>query len=180
MQIKTRAVIIVSKILPLTTRVQKGLALIKESRYQKKPFWGEGLTVLDEETIKLPLVKRKALAVKKVLSEMPVDIKDHELIVGSAIQGPLTVRVPFPEYATQEEKEAAAKKRTNTRSVFGHFAPFYPRYLKLGVDGLQKMAEDKLNEIQQKGTGPGKETWYEAVIISLDGLKELIRRLMIS
>jgi len=176
MQIKKRAVTIVSKTLPLTTRVQKGLALIKESRYHKKARWGEGLTVLDEETVKLPLVKRKALAIKKILSEMPIDIKDYELIVGSAIQGPTTVRASLPEYATQEEVEAAAKKRTNPLSVFGHSSPYYPRYLELGLGSLQKMAEEKLDEVRQKGTEPEKEAWYEAVIMSLGGLKELIRR----
>jgi len=169
-------VTIVSRTLPLTTRVQKGLALIKESRYHKKTRWGEGLTVLDEETVKLPLVKRKALAIKKILSEMRVDIKDHELIVGSAVQGPVTVRASLPEYATQEEVEAAAKKLTETTSVFGHFSPYYPRYLKSGLGGLRKMAEEKLEKVRRKGTEPEKEAWYESVIISLDGLKELIRR----
>ena len=167
---------IISKTVPLSARVQKGLALIKESRYQKKARWGEGLTVLDEETVKLPLVKRKALAIKKILSEMPIDIKDYELIVGSAIQGPITVQMSLPEYATQEELEAAAKKRTNPLSVFGHSSPYYPRYLELGLGGLQKMAEEKLDEVRQKGTEPEKEAWYEAVIMSLGGLKELIRR----
>ncbi len=176
MQIKKKAVTIVSKTLPLTTRVQKGLALIKESRYQKKAHWGEGLTVLNEETVKLPLVKRKALAIKKILSEMPIDIKDYELIVGSAIQGSTAVRASLPEYATQEEVKAAAKKLTETTSVFGHFSPYYPRYLKLGLGGLRKMAEEKLEKVRQKGTEPEKEAWYESVIISLDGLKELIRR----
>ena len=134
---------IVNKTLPLSARVQKGLKVIEESRLHKKSLWGEGLTVLDEEIVKLPLVKRKALAIKKVLSEMPIDIKDYELIVGSAIQGPVTVRASLPEYATQEEVEAAAKKRTNSLSVFGHSSPYYPRYLELGLSGLQRMAEEK-------------------------------------
>ena len=62
------AVEIVSKTLPYTARVQKGLELVQEGRFQEKPIWGKGLTVLDEETAKLPLVKRKDLAIKKVLS----------------------------------------------------------------------------------------------------------------
>ena len=33
-----------------------------------------------------------------------------------------------------------------------------------------------MEEVRQKGTEPEKEAWYESVIISLDGLKELIRR----
>ena len=76
---------IVSKTLPLSARVQKGLQTVEESRLHKKSVWGEGLTVLDEETVKLPLVIRKALAIKKVLSEMPVGIKDYELLVGERV-----------------------------------------------------------------------------------------------
>ena len=68
------AVEIVSKDLELSPRVQRGLKLAQEGRFQKKQLWEGGLfsTVLDEETARLPLVKRKALAIKKVLSEMPV------------------------------------------------------------------------------------------------------------
>lgn len=168
---------IVSKTVPLSARVQKKLKLITEGRYQKQTAWGKGLTVLDEETVKLPLIKRKALAIKKVLSEMPVEVEKNEPLVGSAM--PLfAVRheTTFPEYATREEKEAAAKKLTRTGSVFGHFCPNYHRYLKLGLGGLRKIAENKLDEVRQKGTEPEKEAWYESVIISLDGLKELIRR----
>lgn len=176
MQTKKGEMMIVSKSLPLTARVQKGLALIKESRYHQKTRWGEGLTVLDEETVKLPLVKRKALAINKILSEMPIDIKDHELIVGSAIRGPSMVRAPLPEYATPEEIEDAIQKRTSPLSVYGHSSPYYPRYLELGCTGLQKMAQEKLEEVRQKGTEPEKESWYQAVIISLGGLQEFIRR----
>lgn len=167
---------IVSKTLPLTARVQRRLKIVEESRLHKKPFWGEGLTVLDEESVKLPLVKRKALAIKKVLSEMPVNIKDYELLVGSIIQNSTEGRAPFPEYATREEKEAAAKKFVNTRAIFGHIELYYPKYLKLGLSGIRKIAEDKLAEVKSKGTEPEKEAWYESVLISLDGLRNLHQR----
>ena len=167
---------IISKTLPLTVRVQKGLEEVEESRLHEKKRWGEGLTVLDEETVKLPLVKRKALAVKKVLSEMPVDIKDYELIVGRILQSSIHNRPAFPEYATEEEKEIAAKKRSGTSSIFGHIEPHYARCLKYGLSGLRKIAEDELAELRSKGNEPEKETWYESVLISLEGLRNLIQR----
>ena len=167
---------IVSKTLPLSARVQKGLKVIEESRLRKKSLWGEGLTVLDEETVKLPLVKRKALAIKKVLSEMPIDIKDYELLVGSINQSSVSESAPFPEFATREEKEAAAKKFVSTRAIFGHIELYYPKYLKLGLSGIRKIAEDKLTEVKGKGTEPEKEAWYESVLISLDGLQNLHQR----
>lgn len=167
---------IVSKTLPLSTRVQRGLKVVEESRLHKKPFWGEGLTVLDEETVKLPLVKRKALAIKKVLSEMPVNIKDYELLVGSIIQNSTRGRAPFPEYATREEKEATAKKFVGPGSIFGHIELYYPKILRLGVSGIRKITEDKLAEVKSNGTEPEKEAWYEAVLISFKGLQNLHER----
>lgn len=167
---------LVCKTLELTPRVQKGLKLAQEGRFQKKPMWGEGLTVLDEETAKLPLVQRKALAIDKVLSEMPVEILEHELVVGFTTPGSIGSGKPFPDYATPEEIEAAARRYTNTSSVFAHFCPSYPKYLRLGLGGLRKLAEDKLGEVRQKGPEPEKEAWYEAVIMALDGMKGFVRR----
>ena len=167
---------IVSNTLELTPRIQKGLKLKHEGRFQEREFWGEGLTVLNEVTIKLPLVIRKALGIEKVLKEMPVKIEDHELIVGSAIQNSVGSNSPFPEYATQEEKDAAAGRYTGTLSVFGHFCPSYPKIFHLGVNGLQKQAEEKLAEVRQNNEDTEKEAWYEAVIITLDALKSFILR----
>ncbi len=72
---------VISKTLPLSARVQKGLEITAEGRFRRKEVWGEGLTVLDGETAKLPLVKRKALAIKKILSEMPVMIKRRQQVI---------------------------------------------------------------------------------------------------
>jgi len=132
---------------------------------------------LNEETARLPLVKRKGLAIKKVLSEMPVEIMEHELVVGFPPKKLLMASpASFPEYATQDEKEAARKLYCGTASIFAHSSPSYARLLRLGPGGLRKIAEDKLDEVRRKGAEPEKEAWYESVIISLDGLKTLIRR----
>jgi formate C-acetyltransferase len=157
--------------------IQKGLERIEERRFQSEAIWTEKLTVLDEETVKLPLIKRKALAIKKLLSEMPIEIMKHELIAGAGIPGARGYgQGCFPEYATREEIEAAAKKFAGPRSVFGHSSPHYPRYLKLGISGLKKLAEEKLSALRRNGRNPGKEAWYEGVIISLDGFANFIRR----
>jgi len=164
--------------LDLTPRVQKGLKLVEEGRIHKKPSWEVGLTILDEETAKLPLVQRKALAGNKVLCEMPVTIREHELLVGDAIQNNsvATTGVWFPAYATGEERQRAVEKLTGTGSTFGHFSPSYPKYLRLGLSGLRELAEDKLGEVKQEGTKPDREAWYEAVILALDGLRVFIGR----
>ena len=116
--------------LPLSPRVREGLRLVESGRLSKKEKWGKDLSVLDESATSLPLVKRKALAIEKVLSEMPVSIRRHELLVGSSVQTLLLSMAALPEYATQEEVEIAAKRLTSPYSVYGHFTPSYPHFLK--------------------------------------------------
>ncbi len=142
---------IVSSALELTPRVQNGLDSIERGRFQEKELWNVPLSVLDDETRKQTLVKRKALAISKVLSAMPIRIETYELIVGFSVHNSVANITPFPEYATQEEREEAAGKYTGTFSVFGHFCPSYPKYLRLGVGGLRRQGEEKLSEIRRNG-----------------------------
>lgn len=170
---------IVSKAIPVTDRVQQGIKPARENGYTSderllerlKERLPEGLTVVNEESVKLHLVKRKALAEVKVLSEMPVQIRAHELLVGSSLS-----QVLFPDYATREEKNAAAERLTGVGSVFGHTTPYYPILLTKGLSGLRKEADNKLADVRRQSGDPEKEACYESIIIAIDGLKELVRR----
>ncbi|MEE8400001.1 MAG: pyruvate formate lyase family protein [Desulfobacterales bacterium] len=166
----------VSKSIPLTERVQKGCEDIEAIRFSKQPLWKERLTVLTDETVKLPLVKRKALAIGKQLAEMPVKIKDYELIVGHLFQCSLGTGIPFPEYCTAEEIAAAGKKLMHPGAVFGHHCPSYERFLKHGIGGLRRLAEEGLAGTRQDGGNADTESWYESVIMSLDGLGSFLLR----
>lgn len=167
---------IISKTQPLTKRVQQGATQIQEGRFVGRALWGKGLSVIDEESIKLPLVIRKSLAVKKVLSEMPVQIKEYELIVGCRVLGTTESMVALPEYATDDEKKAAAERFTSVRSTFGHMSPHYPSFLKKGLAGLIEEVNTRLNGIRQNGADPEQVAWYESILSGLDGMRELVRR----
>ena len=168
---KTR---LISTTLPLSDRVIQGLGTIEKNRLQEKPDWGKDLTVVDKETAKLPLVKRKALAIQKTFSEMPIEIRKYELIVGDIVQNSVLASSPLPEYATDEEIEAAAE--VASKSVFGHNEAYYPKFLKLGLQGIRAIAEEKLAKIKGNGREPANIAWYESVLIALDGMGSLIRR----
>ena len=161
---------------PLSERVRIGLEDFQRERFQTKPLWKANLSVLNEETIKLPLVKRKALATSKQLAEMPVRIRDYELIVGSMFQFNNITGLPFPRYWTDEEFQEAQEKFTHPFAIFGHFSPSYPLLLKHGVGGLRKIAEEKLAEARQKGIRVEQGDWYESVMMSLDGVSDFILR----
>jgi len=166
---------IIRQNLELTPRIQKGLAIKNEDRFLERNLWLEELTVLNQDTIDLPLVGRKALAIAKVLNEMPVKIEDYELIVGFSVHNSIGSGTPFPEYATREEKDAAAERYTGTYSVFGHFCPSYPKMLREGIGGLKNQAEENLNVAEKQGDAE-KTVWYEAVLITLDAMSGFIAR----
>jgi pyruvate-formate lyase len=167
---------IITQNIKLSSRVQKGLREKIDGRFNARDPWVEELSVLTEETLKLPLIIRKSLAIGEVLNHMPIKIEDHELIIGFVIQNSVGNLSPFPEYATPKEKEAAAEKYTSTLSVFGHFCPSYPKILGMGVGGLVRQAKDKLDGVIQNEGDTEKRDWYKGVIITLDALKSFISR----
>lgn len=165
--------------MPVSERVKKRHKATEEDRYRFRPHWAEGqnLTVLNDETRNYPVVKRKALAIREVLSQVPVEIREGELIVGFASQTNIGIVTPFPEYATEdEENEADKKSAAKMYRHFGHIEPYHPKHLRLGFRGIRGIAEEKLAKLRAEGGDSGKETWYESVLITLDGLETLVRR----
>jgi len=143
----------------------------------KKEVWVGDNTILNEENRGLPLIIRKAKAFEKVLTEMPVEIKDEELIVGVVRMGSIGTGMPFPEYATEEEKKRAASKKTSPRSVWGHYVPGYPKLLGEGLSGIKEEASQRLERLKQgKNPDQEREDFYEAVIICCDAVKSLSHR----
>ena len=138
---------VVTKSITLSDRVQTGHEDIEAIRYSKQPMWRGNLSVLNEETVKLPLVQRKALAISLQLAEMPAEIKSYELIVGHLFQSSLGTGIPFPDHCTKEEVDAASDKFMHNGAIFGHHCPSYQRFLKYGIGGLRKQAEGKATEL---------------------------------
>jgi formate C-acetyltransferase len=147
-----------------------------EEANTKKEVWGKKLTILNEETRGEPLIIRKAMACKKVLCEMPIEIKQGELIVGRMPMASVGKWAPFPDYATEEEKKAAAKKSTSPFSVWGHHLGNYPKFLREGIAGFRKKASSKLTELERAGRDPDKQNFYRAVLVCFDGTKVLSQR----
>jgi len=176
MSVATGPIEIVDNRLPLSPRVQEGLRLVEAGRLSKKARWGANRSILDETTSDLPLIKRKALAIEKVLFEMPLSIRSHELLVGSAVQTVILNRAALPEYATQEELERAAERLTSPKSVYGHSSPDYAHFLQWGFSGLADLARGQLERIRREGPEPEKEAWCESVIMSVEAVKTLVRR----
>ncbi|MBW1995562.1 MAG: pyruvate formate lyase family protein, partial [Deltaproteobacteria bacterium] len=167
---------IVCKELPVSPRVAAGLNLVQQGRYIKKKSWGQGMSILEANTVYLPLVKRKALAIKTALSKMPIAIEQHELLVGCAILSMASQKATLPEYATLQEKKEAAAKLTGPGSVWGHSSPNYAKFLRQGIRGLEDEARSRLAKIRKTDSRPDSAAWYESVLIAMAGLRTLICR----
>ncbi len=155
------------------TRIEK----IKKSMFdgfkEKKEWWGSELTVLtDEKAGSLPIVIRKAMAIDLMINNMPAYIRPYELIVGIAGMASSELGREFPEYATPEEKEEAAKKGVGVNSVWAHLPINFEKLLKLGLHGYREKILEKLKlESDER-----KISEYEAMFISLDALKRFAQR----
>ncbi|MDD6483807.1 MAG: glycyl radical protein [Clostridiales bacterium] len=84
--------------LPVTDRVKKLIADL----FEKLPEIEADRAVLITESYKrtenMPIIKRRALAFKNILENIPITIRDMELVVGSATKAPRGCQV-FPEYS---------------------------------------------------------------------------------
>ncbi len=165
------------QLLRMTARVEYLRQQSMEKRFNKKKVWGANLSVLTKETKEKPLIVRKALAFKMVMSEMPIEIEEGELIVGKVRMGSIGTGQLMPEYTTSEENKLAAKNKTSPYSVWGHYMPDYYGFLSNGFAGISKDVNTKLKEIEQKkGVDLEKKNFYEAVKICIDGVEVLCQR----
>ena len=144
--------------------------------YEKKEWWGDELSVFDDDPAvgEKPLVVRKALAIQKICREMPIDVKEDELIVGMCTMSSVGFGHTFPRYETDEEAEAAAKVCLNRKSVWGHHNPYYPDILKKGLEGIIAEAEAYRDKVDPADTET--RNWYDAVVLALQGAGILAKR----
>jgi len=122
-----------------------------------------------------PLAVRKSRAIALKLSAMPSDLWDGQLFAGS-----MTLEEPrihaewgFPDYTTQAEREAGAKRGVSIRSVFGHIVPDYAKLLAVGLKGIRAEAE-----VQKAGAVNDAEmAFLGSVCVACDGVMDYAERL---
>lgn len=157
-------------------RIERIKNRVFEEFTQKKEWWGLDATILtSEEVAAEPLVVRKALATAYVLNNMPIFIRDDELIVGNQLMGAIELGRTFPRYATEEELAAAEKEGFNEESVWGHHPANYENLLKKGLCGYRAEVQKKKTEAEQAGDSE-KVAFYRASEICLDALRDFALR----
>ena len=132
----------------LSPRLEKLKAQLFKSFFEPKTWWGDDLTILDQPgAAEKPITMRKALAFEKVCKEMPIDLKDNELIVGTTTMSSVGFGHTFPKYETDEEAEYFATISLDRKSVWGHHLPYYPKVLAKGYYGIIADIDEQLKTI---------------------------------
>ena len=126
-------------------------------------------SVLNEKTGKLPVIIRKAMAERAKLSCAPVGIWDKQVFAGcfTLREERIVNTYALPEFAYPEEQKEGEKYGFGIYSMFGHISPDYKRLLKLGTDGIRKMAAEQLKTAEDETA----RAFLQAVLISLEGLE---------
>jgi len=119
--------------------------------HEKKTWWGEELTIFERDGLEaLPLIIRKAVAFEKVCTQMPIEIKDRELIVGVATMSSVAFGATFPKYETDDEAAYFAQMCLSRKSVWGHHLPYYPIVLNKGYNMLIAEIDEGLAEANKE------------------------------
>ncbi len=160
-----------------TARISNLYLRLRNEMHSRKEEWQGDHSVLTEENRKKPLIYRQALAFEEVMTEMPIAIKQGELVVGIVRLSSVGTGGLFPDYATEEEKAWAAERHLSPFSVWGHYVPDYPMALRVGVKGLREKAAQKILDLSRSGQAPSeKAAFYEAVIRCSDAAVALAHR----
>jgi len=104
-------------IYPDTPRVADLRTRVRAAMEREAVDW-KGPARIDEQYMSEPLAVRKARAVALKLSCMPPDLWEGQLFAGSmTLEEPrLHYERPFPDYVTDEERQAAAEHGLSMRS----------------------------------------------------------------
>lgn len=152
--------------------------LFEKDYHTKIEWWGMNETILTSEEVKKePLVVRKALAIQHLLRNMPVGLKDEELIVGIINMGSIGQGREIPQYALPEEIAEGAKSSFTIKSVAGHHPADYEKLLRVGIIGLKEQIFDRVErEMKTEAPDPEKLNLWRAMIIALDSVIDLAHR----
>jgi choline trimethylamine-lyase len=157
------------------TRIDMLKTKVFNEFFVKKEWWGDDLSILGQSEIAgKPLIMRKALAFEKVCKEMPIEVKDDELIVGIATMSSVGFGHTFPRYETDEEAAEFAKYSLTRKSIWGHHMPYYPEILEKGYFGIIADIDGKLGALPPQDLE--KREFYEAARHTLYAAMELPRR----
>jgi len=163
----------------LTDRLQKIKKRLFNEEFKDKGIWYfKGETILTNNEIREePLVVRKAKALEYIANNLPVFIKEDELIIGNPNLNSVACGIVLPIYATEEELEKAKQYILDQNSVWGHHPPKWKEVIDRGLSAFKNDINEAI-EREYRKTEPSEESLneYRAMIISLDAVIRFANR----
>lgn len=160
---------VVPEIMPFMKAVADCLLALADPVDLQPDFWDQ------------PLIVRRALFFAQTLRQIPIDILEGELIVGSRFNTALSNCLNERETEEYREVDSLQSERTerlirhgvsNCGPVPGHIVQDFPKVLHVGFAGIEKEAEEKL----VAGKDESRRAFYRAVIICCQAVREFSAR----
>ena len=125
----------------MSPQIWQHFATIERRMRRRQRMWGGNLTVLNQETEKRSNVIRRSLAFEKVMTEMPIAIEAHDLLVGSCVLDDTVVRCALPRYILSQELGLCSIQ-------VSHKCPDYDTLLARGLRDLINELKSRIPEAQ--------------------------------
>ena len=161
----------------ISDRLKRLRKHLYEVEFEKqKEWWFQNVNILDfDEYSHLksePIPIRKAYSFQYVAKNLPIIIKDDELIVGCPNQMSVEFGMSIPNYLTQEEKEYFNHWGLSEQSISAHHPPAWDSILKFGTIGLKKRIQAQMKSEEQKAfVNEKRMTEWKAMLVSLDAVE---------
>ncbi len=125
---------------------------------QKQKNWsGDHSLLTDPDIADRPYVIRHAQAFERTLTNMPIIIEPHDLIVGNTVENQIIVRTSLLPFATAQEIALAQEKGNLIEVGLAHKTPYYPLVLQKGIRGILTDIHQKLADIQCRPPTPARD-----------------------
>lgn len=128
----------------------------------------ERLHIAEGNDTGTPLVIRQAAATRLLLGQVPLVHLEGELLAGSR------PTMPFPDFATEEEKSSAARLGLGPETQFSHVVPGFARVLQAGFAGLAAQATEHLQG--SSPLRPGQVAFWTAARTACEAVVEYSAR----
>ncbi|GHU17428.1 glycyl radical enzyme [Spirochaetia bacterium] len=156
----------------MSPQIRRHFDTIERRMHKRQRMWGGNLSVLNQESEKRSNVIRRSLAFEKIMTEMPIAIEGHDLLVGSCMLDDTVVRCAFPQYIKNEELGFCSIQMS-------HKCPDYDTLLKRGLRDIINELKNRIPEAQAaefEDQRHSKLEFIEACVREAESLIAMARR----
>lgn len=158
----------------LSLRLQRIKKRLHEvDSFEKKTPWFQDVDLLKLPEYaflrKEPIPVRKGYSYQYIAKNLPIIIKDDELIVGYPNLLSFDVGMYIPRYLTDEERTYFEHHGLSEQSMVGHHPAGYDAILKYGTTGLKYRVRQKMIKMEDASAEQIAE--WKGMLFSLDALE---------